>query len=143
MTEKREIKGHARHKAQGPHFDLPRDFVPLRLHVEGESLQIELACPVAIVGRHSDADVRFAYPEVSRRHCQLVFANGQWRIIDLTSLNGVYVNDARTVEATLYAGDQVRIGCVRLLVESATPTRTEEQHEKLRQIAAVLPAAQV
>jgi pSer/pThr/pTyr-binding forkhead associated (FHA) protein len=140
MTEKRAIIGHARHPAQGPHFDLPAGFVPLRLCVEAERLHIEIVCPIAIVGRHTEADVRFAYPDVSRRHCQLVFDNGQWRIFDLKSLNGVFVNNVPAAEATLYEGDQLRIGCVKLLVESGTPLRIS--HEKLRQIAEVLPAAE-
>ncbi|MBI3824229.1 MAG: FHA domain-containing protein, partial [Planctomycetes bacterium] len=95
----------------------------------------------AIVGRHTDADLRFAFAEVSRRHCSLVFDNGQWRIFDLNSLNGVFVNNMLRTEATLYAGDLVRIGCVRLLIESATPVRmAKADDDKLRQIAEVLPS---
>jgi len=138
MTEKKVIIGHAAHLAHGPHIDLPPGFVPLRLRLEEEHATIEVSCPVAIVGRHSDADVRFAFPDVSRRHCRLAFENGQWRIRDLQSLNGVYVNNLLTVDATLYAGDMLRIGCVILLVTAATPTPMHD--DKLRQIVEVFPA---
>lgn len=139
MAETRLIIGHAPHKAPGPHRMPPANFVPLRLCVEGQRLYIEVTSPIAIVGRHTDVDLRFAFPEVSRRHCSLVFENGQWRVYDLKSLNGMFVNNTLTVEATLYAGDRLRIGGVCLLVESATPI-ANAQHEKLRQIAEVLPS---
>jgi FHA domain len=139
MTETRTIIGHARHSLQGPHAE----FVPLRLCIETEHLHFDVVCPVAIIGRHSDTDLRLAYPDISRRHCRLAFEDGQWRIYDLKSMNGIFVNNMRTLQATLYAGDLLRIGCVKMLVESATPLRlskTEEaKHEKLRQIVEVLP----
>lgn len=144
MSEKRVIIGHAPHAAQGPHLDMPAGFVPLRLHLESEGVSIEVTCPLALVGRHTDAGLRLAYADVSRRHCQLVYENGQWRIVDLQSLNGVYVNNVPTLEATLYAGDLLRIGCLSLLVVEATPVRLskakEAEHAKLRQIAEVFPA---
>jgi pSer/pThr/pTyr-binding forkhead associated (FHA) protein len=138
MTEKKVIIGHAPHLGQGPHIDLPAGFVPLRLRLEEEHATIEVTCPVAIVGRHSEADLRFAFPDVSRRHCRLAFERGQWRICDLNSMNGVFVNNVPTVEATLYAGDMLRIGCVKLLVTTATPVPVQD--DKLRQIVEVLPS---
>lgn len=145
MTERREIIGHARHPTSGPHFDLPAEFVPLRMCIEAQRLHIEVIVPVAIVGRHTEADLRFAYPDVSRRHCRFAFENGRWRVYDLKSLNGIFVNKLPVLEATLFAGDHVRIGCVKLLVESATPLQMvkkaeAERTEKLRQIAELLPA---
>ena len=144
MTETRQIVGHPRHTLQGPHLQLPVGFVPLRVCVEAEHLHIDVTCSVAIVGRHSDVDLRFAFPEVSRRHCRLAFENWQWRIYDLKSMNGIYVNNMPTLEATLYTGDVVRIGCVTLLIESGTPLRLsksdEEKRAKLRQIAEAWPA---
>ena len=127
MTEKKETIHHPRHRGQGPHLALPVGFLPLRLHVEQQGLQIDVITPVAVVGRRSDADVRLAYPDVSRRHCQFVFDNGPWRVHDLHSLNGVYVNQQPTADATLFAGDHVRVGSVTFLILSATPVHPEEE----------------
>jgi pSer/pThr/pTyr-binding forkhead associated (FHA) protein len=138
MTEKRAMIGHARHGGQGPHRPMPTGFAPLRLRVEAHSLQIDVISPVATVGRHSAVDLRLGYPDISRKHCQFVFENGQWRVYDLHSLNGIFVNRSLVAEAILFGGDEIRIGCVTLLVLSGTPLRAE--HEKLRQIANVLPA---
>ena len=103
------------HTLQGPHKDprlqdLPMGFVPLRLLLMPGGLCVELTRPNMLVGRHSEADVRLALPDVSRRHCRFLFQHGHWKIIDLASMNGVFVNGERMQEAALYDGDQVRIG---------------------------------
>jgi pSer/pThr/pTyr-binding forkhead associated (FHA) protein len=144
MTDTRVIIGHAHHGTRGPHITMPPDFEPIKLCVTEQRMHFVVACPVVILGRHTEADLRFAFPDISRRHCRLAFENGQWRVCDLKSLNGIFVNNAPATEATLYAGDILRIGCVRLLVESGTPLRlsksAEEKREKLQQIVDVLPA---
>ena len=138
MSDTRTIVDHARHATQGPHRHLPADFVPLRLCVETEGVHVELTCPSALLGRHSDAALRIANPEISRRHCQFAFENGKWSVRDLNSLNGVMLNNKPITEATLYAGDRLRLGCVTLLIEAATPM----PKEILRQIIDVLPPDQ-
>jgi len=92
------------------------DFVPLRLLAQPGGLCIELTKPDMLIGRHSEADVRLALPDVSRRHCRFVFAEGHWQVFDLDSLNGLFVNDERLQEATLCQGDQIRIGGLTFLV---------------------------
>jgi pSer/pThr/pTyr-binding forkhead associated (FHA) protein len=123
MDEKRELKEDVCHVLQGPHHELSVGFVSLRLRSEIDDAVIDVNQPAALLGRHSDADLRFAFEDVSRRHCRFAFENGQWRVYDLRSLNGVFRNGEAVIEATLYAGDRLRMGSVRLLVESATPVR--------------------
>ncbi len=138
MAETRQIIAHPRHPGQGPHLALPAGFPPLRLCIEALRTEIEVTALAASVGRHSDADLRLAFPDVSRKHCRFAFDNGVWRVFDLHSLNGIYVNNVRISETILYAGDHVRIGSVTLLVLAATPVR-DANNEKLRQIADALP----
>ena len=140
MAETRIIVGHARHNAPAPHFEMPAGFEPLRLCIEGADLHIDVTCPIAIIGRHTEADLRLNLPDVSRRHCRLAFENGVWRIQDLKSMNGVFVNNQPVLEAPLYAGDLVVIGSVKLLIESGTPLAPT--NDKLRQIAEALPASE-
>src|SRR5262245_33051778 len=82
-----------------------------RLHLlachTGES--IDLPGPSVLVGRHSDADLRLPFGDVSRRHCRFVHQNGSWRIIDLASMNGTYVNESRVNEADVRPGDHIRV----------------------------------
>ena len=114
-----------RHSLQGPHGDghpeAPAGFVPLRLVFEPAELRVEVHEADVIVGRHSEAYVRLALPDISRRHCRLAFANQQWRVFDLGSLNGVFVNGERMQEAALYHGDRLQLGTVDFLVEYVAP----------------------
>ncbi len=97
--------------------ELPADFAPLRLRLQPGGLSVELTRPSVLIGRHSDADVRLALPDVSRRHCRFVFADGGWQVQDLNSLNGVWVNGERLQHAALTQNDFVRIGSLTFLVD--------------------------
>jgi pSer/pThr/pTyr-binding forkhead associated (FHA) protein len=79
---------------------------------------IDLNKPDVLVGRQSDADVRMPQPDVSRQHCRFQHGPQGWQIVDLNSLNGVYVNGVRVRRlAILQPGDIVRICNVELCVE--------------------------
>lgn len=114
----------AAHTLQGPHKDpTPAGFVPLHLLLLPGGLRLELTRPDMMIGRHSSADIRLALADVSRRHCRFVFQHGSWKVIDLNSLNGVYVNGERMHEAVLYEGDHVRLGSFTFQVHLSSPQR--------------------
>jgi pSer/pThr/pTyr-binding forkhead associated (FHA) protein len=139
------------HPLQGPHKDprwqdLPLGFVNLQLRLLPGGPTVELDRPDMLLGRHSEADIRLALPDVSRRHCRFVFQHGFWKIIDLKSLNGVFVNSERMHEATLYEGDEVRLGGFTFSVHLDAPPRivplterTDEGDNVLQQISEALP----
>lgn len=129
------------HGLQGPHRDLRLaettasqlpEVAPLTLILDPSGVRIEIKRAEAVIGRHSEADVRLAFLEVSRRHCRLHYAEGCWRVTDLQSTNGIFVNGQRLHEATLYPGDRLQIGTFQFLVsyELAAP-----RHEVLERIA--------
>lgn len=89
---------------------VPDDFVPLRLLLQPSGAALELTQPDILLGRHSQADVRLPLPDVSRRHCRFFFGQGVWQVIDLNSLNGVFLNGEAIRQATLHQGDLLRIG---------------------------------
>jgi pSer/pThr/pTyr-binding forkhead associated (FHA) protein len=142
MSERRQHSGSTAHAIQGPHArhsDTP-EVAPLRLLVMPTGSAIEVAQPAVVVGRHSEAELRLPYPDVSRRHCRLAFSAGAWQIRDLDSLNGLFVNGERMHEATLYEGDEIRLGTVALRVLTAPPPRILSGNEAqvLRSISEVL-----
>jgi pSer/pThr/pTyr-binding forkhead associated (FHA) protein len=104
---------------------LPPDFRPLQLLLEPSGLVFSLTRANVLVGRHSEADVRLPLPDVSRRHCRFLFERGLWQVIDLNSLNGVFVNGKRVAQATLHPGDQVSLGGYTFVVEPPAAERTE------------------
>jgi pSer/pThr/pTyr-binding forkhead associated (FHA) protein len=128
MEDFRQTLGASGLTAQGlPQTDptiseLPVDFAPLRLLAQPGGLCIELTKPDMLIGRHSEADIRLALPDISRRHCRFVFAEGHWTVFDLNSLNGIYINDERLQEATLCQGDLIRIGGLTFLVDLTAGT---------------------
>jgi len=106
---------------QGPHWNQadvePAGFVPLRLFLQPGGFSVEFTRPEMLVGRHSVADVRLRSPEVSRRHCRFVFADGHWQVFDLSSMNGVWVNGSRVPHAILQNKDMLHVGSYDFEVE--------------------------
>lgn len=88
----------------------PDGFVPMRLVLQPSGMALEVNAPDVLIGRHSEADLRLPLPDVSRRHCRLLYGEGGWQVIDLNSLNGVQVNGEQVLQAPLEHGDSLRIG---------------------------------
>ncbi len=81
----------------------------------GSGKTYDITTPRSIIGRErTEGGVVLRDPNVSRRHAELVFENGTWRINDLHSTNGTLVNDVDVREATLKEGDIITIGLVNL-----------------------------
>jgi pSer/pThr/pTyr-binding forkhead associated (FHA) protein len=103
------------------------DFVPLWLVLESGGLSVQLTEPDMVIGRHSTADVRLPLPDVSRRHCRFLFGQGSWKVIDLESLNGVYVNGEPVKESIVHDGDAVGIGGFHFRVKLAAARLSEKR----------------
>ncbi len=64
------------------------------------------------IGRGPDAGLRIDHPSVSRAHAELRFADGQWRLRDLDSKNGSFVDGIRVQEVVLLRACWLRLGDV-------------------------------
>jgi pSer/pThr/pTyr-binding forkhead associated (FHA) protein len=62
------------------------------------------------IGRSPDNDIVVLDPDVSRHHAELRGTAGAYRIVDLASANGTFVNGQRGTDVPLSEGDVVRIG---------------------------------
>jgi len=69
---------------------------------------------VTTIGRHPDSDIFFDDITVSRRHVRIDRDEGGYRLTDVGSLNGTYVNRERVDDSRLDHGDEVQIGRYRL-----------------------------
>lgn len=67
------------------------------------------------VGRHPESEIFLDDITVSRRHAEIKRTEGGFRITDMGSLNGTYVNKLRVEEADLSSGDEIQIGKFRLI----------------------------
>lgn len=71
--------------------------------------------PVLTAGRLPDSDIFLDDITVSRRHAEFHTEGGQFRVVDLGSLNRTYLNRELVDSAVLAHGDEIQIGRVRLV----------------------------
>lgn len=92
--------------------EAPRLFV-LNTDLQGR----EFACirTVLQVGRTDDNDIALDHRSLSRAHCKIVREpDGEWRVIDLQSANGLKVNGEQYAQSALRSGDVIELGHVKL-----------------------------
>jgi pSer/pThr/pTyr-binding forkhead associated (FHA) protein len=70
---------------------------------------------VVSAGRHPESEIFLDDVTVSRRHAEFRRGQDGYRVADVGSLNGTYVNRDRIDEVTLQGGDEVQIGKYRLV----------------------------
>lgn len=75
-----------------------------------EGRQFVLEADVLPVGRDSTSKVRLTDTEVSRRHAEFVRTEDGFRVRDVGSANGTFVNSLSVKDALLQPGDRVQIG---------------------------------
>jgi hypothetical protein len=77
---------------------------------EGRPVETYRLGPTTTIGRLPECDVVLTDPAASRRHARIDRRDGLWRIEDLGSTNGTYVNDEPVSERVLADGDRITIG---------------------------------
>ena len=71
--------------------------------------------PVTSAGCHRGSDIVLDDITVSRRHAEFQREEGEFRVVDVGSLNGTYVNREPVASAVLANGDEIQIGKFRLV----------------------------
>jgi pSer/pThr/pTyr-binding forkhead associated (FHA) protein/S1-C subfamily serine protease len=105
-------------------------YIKLQLTPNGQTF--ELHDPIVRLGRDVTATIRFGGDDarvVSTRHAELRHLGNAWRVVDLESRNGTYLNGHRIQrDAPLGAGDEIRLGetgpRVAVLAVDESPERT-------------------
>jgi pSer/pThr/pTyr-binding forkhead associated (FHA) protein len=70
---------------------------------------------VVTAGRHPDSEIFLDDVTVSRHHAEFRRGPDGFRVADVGSLNGTYVNRDRIDDVALQGGDEVQIGKYRLV----------------------------
>ena len=83
-----------------------------------------------VLGRDSEADIQLSVGGVSRRHAKLTCSEGShYRIIDLGSKNGTFVNGAAVEVAPLRPGDRIDLGKATLELDWVdSPAAAKSKH---------------
>ena len=104
----------------------------------GTTQSFRLPSAVTFIGRRKDCDMCIPLSVVSRRHCEIYTEFDTLMIRDLKSRNGTFVNDEAIDEVALKAGDVLKIGPLKFVIqidgvpdsfEEFLPSREEDQAE--------------
>ncbi len=76
------------------------------------------------IGRNKDNDVVLDEPTVSAVHARIVSENNTWRVINLLSSNGTFVNGRKITQQSLNHGDRIRFGEVAFYFEAAAHSKS-------------------
>lgn len=95
--------------------DIPVDgglLVVVRGPIAGARLA--LAKETTTAGRHPQSDLFLDDITVSRRHAEFIREGDGFKLRDVGSLNGTYLNGERMEEAALQNGDEIQVGRYKL-----------------------------
>ncbi|GHO93348.1 ABC transporter ATP-binding protein [Reticulibacter mediterranei] len=89
---------------------------------------IPLGAPLITLGRASDNTVVLNHPQVSGHHARLELMQGGYRLVDMRSTNGTYINEQpkRVSNQVLGAGDVIRIGPFKITFTGTQLTQQDE-----------------
>jgi pSer/pThr/pTyr-binding forkhead associated (FHA) protein len=87
----------------------------------GSGSRFLLENDVVTAGRHPDSHIFLDDITVSRRHAEIRRSEAGYRVHDVGSLNGTYLNRERIEDAGLDDGDELQIGRFKLLFLQAPP----------------------
>ncbi len=98
--------------------DVP-EVIPLALcwRVQGAPHSLRLGEAAVSIGAHPANQVALEDRFVSGFHCRLHLHAGRWRVKDLGSTNGTWVDGMRIAEAELSAGARLRLGSHDIVLE--------------------------
>jgi signal transduction histidine kinase len=112
--------------------------VPRLIVIKGadEGKQFELTGTLS-VGRDATNQIRLHDTEVSRRHAEFRPAGNGFRIVDVGSANGTFVNNQPTKDALLRPGDHIKIGQSILVYSSGRnePQPSSDLADKINMIS--------
>jgi pSer/pThr/pTyr-binding forkhead associated (FHA) protein/Tfp pilus assembly protein PilF len=108
-----QVEGNRNRKVK----ELEAEEAPRLVVVSAELKGQEYACirTEMKIGRTDDNDIVIDHRSLSRTHAKIVREdNGEWRILDMQSANGMTVNGDTYAQAPLNNGDVVELGHVKL-----------------------------
>lgn len=89
---------------------------PFKLNCKGGTEKWEM-------GRGKGADIDIDDESVSGRHAQLICEGGRWKVVNMMSVNGTFVNERKVLSAYLGPRDVIRMGSVELVFDARVEKR--------------------
>jgi len=106
--------------------------------IQGDSqgLHKKLESDQVTIGRKG-ADMVVRDRAISRAHCRLEYRDGSWRVVDLGSKNGVFVNGQKVEDQELHHLDEIGIGQTLVLFSESGPSEEDGMREQREEGPAV------
>ena len=85
----------------------------LEFDLDGNQSKVELQKETTLIGRATEADLRFEDDEMSRKHCSIIQKDGKFFVRDENATNGTFLNDQLLNASELYElknEDELRVG---------------------------------
>ncbi len=82
-----------------------------------------------VIGRDPRCDLFFADRKLSRQHARIEKDGTRFRLVDLASRNGSWVNEERVETRRLQPGDDIRLGGLRISFERSIPVAADRVDE--------------
>ena len=83
--------------------------------IGGNSEKLELGENEVVIGRIPECDIQLMVENVSRKHARIIYFNEEYKIEDMGSTNGIYVNGIKVEKCSLRDQDLLEIGGVKIL----------------------------
>lgn len=84
---------------------------------DGGQKKIPLKSGRYVIGRQKGVTLQIPLKSVSREHCEILIKSDSIKVRDLGSSNGTFRNNDRITEASLEAGDYLRIGELNMAIQ--------------------------
>lgn len=81
------------------------------------------------LGRKSNLDIFLDDDSCSGEHAELRLDGSEWKIVDLNSSNGTWLNEKKITSSTLAPGDVVQIGKTKLIFGGKAADGNEKTHD--------------
>jgi len=101
--------------------------------------RFELKGKAVGLGRDNSNTIRLHDNEVSRRHAEVRRLEDAFRLVDLGSANGTFLNDEVVDQSSLHAGDQIRLGQTVLLFQDTVDEAGRELTARVDMLARSSP----
>ena len=70
----------------------------------------------SIIGRNPDTDIQLSHDAtISRQHFKVIKTSANYRIVDMKSANGTFVNGVKITETELHDKDEIHAGQTKIL----------------------------
>ena len=95
------------------------------INPDGSKRVFPLLKETITIGRSPENDLVLTNPQTSRNHAKIILEGSQYKILDLQSTVGLFLNHSKVTSAFLNNNDEIQIGTAKLLFTAATPASSE------------------